>query len=480
MEQLYSLIKYQVARFLQKICLFRLLILGLTVAIFLLSACSQYRVNTPIEKYDPNTGYRGKIMGWPGNSEHLLLYLTFSGGGTRAAALSYGVLEAMKKTEVAIDGEKHNLLDEIDAISAVSGGSFTAGYYGLFRDRIFEDFESKFLKKNIQGALFRRMVFNPVNWVRLISPTFDRSDFASEYYDKHVFEGGTFGDIAARKGPMILINATDMISGIRVAFTQDVFDVFCSDLQSFPVARAAAASSAVPILLTPVTLRNYAGRCGFEIPDELEAALKERDISKRQYHHANNIMPYLDADNKPYIHLVDGGVADNLGIRAVLDRVLRSGDLWSSLKSVGLEHTHKVVFIVVNAETEVSSKWSLFGKPPPFSAMLNSYSSIAITRYNFETVMLLRERFNRWTKEVQENRCGDKPVSTKSGACGDIQFYLIEVKFDALKDEAERTYFKQLPTSFKLPAEDVDKIREVAGRLLNESQEFQRLLWDLK
>ena len=324
------------------------------------------------------------------------------------------------------------------------------------------------------------MFFNPVNWARLFSPTFDRSDFASEYYDKYVFEGGTFGDIEARKGPMILINATDMISGIRVAFTQDVFDVFCSDVQGFPVARAVAASSAVPILLTPVTLRNYAGSCGFEMPVELEVTLKERDISKRQYHHANNIKPYLDVDKKPYIHLVDGGVADNLGIRAALDRVLRSGDLWSTLKNVGLENTHKVVFIVVNAEKEVSSQWSLFGKPPPFSAMLNSYSSIAITRYNFETVMLLRESFNSWTKEVQQNRCGDMPVSTEPGACGDIQFYLIEIKFDVLKDEAERTYFKQLPTSFKLASEEVDKIREVAGRLLNESKQFQKLLQDMK
>jgi NTE family protein len=479
MAQIYFLIKYRVASFTRKACFFPLFFLGMAVAVLLSSGCSQYRVNTPIERYDPDTGYRGKFMGRPGNSEDLLLYLTFSGGGTRAAAFSYGVLEALKKAEITIDGEKRNLLDEIDAISAVSGGSFTAGYYGLFRDRIFEDFESKFLKKNIQGAIFKRMFFNPVNWGRLLSPTFDRSDFASEYYDKYVFEGGTFGDIAARKGPMILINATDMISGIRVAFTQDVFDVICSDVQSLPVARAAAASSAVPILLTPVTLRNYAGSCGFEIPVEFEGALKERNISKRQFHHANKITPYLDVDKKPYIHLVDGGVADNLGIRAAIDRVLRFGDIWSTLKSAGLENTHKIVFIIVNAEKEVSNRWSFLGKPPPFSAMLNSYSSIAITRYNFETVMLLQESFNRWTNEVQENRCGNMPVSTEPGACGDIKFYLIEVKFDALKDEVERTYFKQLPTSFKLASEDVDKIRKVAGRLLNESKEFQRLLKEL-
>jgi NTE family protein len=64
-----------------------------------------------------------------------------------------------------------------------------------------------------------------------------------------------------RKGPMIDINATDMVHGTRVAFTQEGFDAICSDLSPFSVARACAASSAVPIVLTPITLRNYAGTC---------------------------------------------------------------------------------------------------------------------------------------------------------------------------------------------------------------------------
>ncbi len=381
---------------------------------------------------------------------------------------------------MTINGQTRRLLDEVDAISAVSGGSFTAGYYGLFGDRIFDTFESTFLKKNIQGALTRRILLNPFNWVRLFSPTFDRSDLAVEYYDKYVFEKGTFGDIAARKGPMILINATDMVSGIRVAFNQDVFDVLCSDVTDFPVARAAAASSAVPILLTPITLRNYAGSCGFKIPAHLEKILQERDITKRQFHRLNNIAPYLDSEKKRYIHLVDGGVSDNLGLRAALDRVLSFGGLWATLKQLGLEKTHKIVFIVVNAETEVKGKWSLFDKPPAFAAMLSSYSSIAITRYNYETVMLLRENFRRWTEEVQKNRCAGGPVLTEPGACGDIKFYLIEVKFDALRDESERSYFKNLATSFVLPAEDVDKLRDVAGRILTQSKEYQQFLRDLQ
>ena len=444
------------------------------------SGCAHYPLNQSLDQFDPGTGYRGKYMGIHDNSEELLLYLSFSGGGTRAAAFSYGLLEELKNTEVSINGEQRKLLDEVDAISAVSGGSFTAGYYGLFGDRIFLDFEDAFLKKNIQGALTRRTFLNPVNWVRLNSPWFDRSDLAAEYYDKYIFEGGTFGDIAARKGPMIHMNATDMVTGIRMSFNQDSFDVLCSDVSSFPVARAAAASSAVPVALTPITLRNYAGSCSYNMPERLEKTLKEQEITRREFHHVNNLRPYLDADRKKYLHLVDGGVADNLGVRTLLDRVLLFGDFWNSLKFVGLENTNKVVIIVVNAETEVQKKWSILDKLPGIGAMLQSYSSIAITRYNFETVMLLRESFDRWKREVQENRCAGSPVSTEPGGCGDIEFYLIEVKFDALKDESERIYYKTLPTSFTLKPEVVDELRQVARRILNESAEYKRLLHDLK
>ena len=244
--------------------------------------------------------------------------------------------------------------------------------------------------------------------------------------------------------------------------------------------RAAAASSAVPGALTPITLRNRAGSCGHKLSEKLQKVLEERDISKRRFHFVKDSAEYLDSNKTRYIHLIDGGVADNLGLRAVLDRILARGDFWTTLKEVGLENIHKIVFIVVNAETEVTRKWYLLDKTPALFGMIGSFSSIAITRYNFETIMLLRESFNRWTEEVQKNRCGDKPISTEPGACGDIKFYLIEVKFDALKDEAERTYFKSLPTSFKLPAETVDELRDVAHRLLVESPEFQRFLNDIK
>ncbi|UCD35860.1 MAG: patatin-like phospholipase family protein [Nitrospiraceae bacterium] len=452
----------------------------LLFALLLITGCAHYPVNEPLDRYNPDSGYRGKFMKNPERSDSLMLLLTFSGGGTRAAAFSYGVLEELRDTEVTLDGRKRRFIHEVDAISGVSGGSFTAAYYGLFGDRIFDEFEDRFLRKNIQGALLVRTFFNPYNWIRLASPWYDRSDLAAEYYDTHVFDRKTFGDMAAAQGPLVVVNATDMVTGIRLGFIQDAFDVLCSDISSFPVARATAASSAVPILLTPISLRNYAGTCDFALPERLQKMLDEHYVTERSFHQVNNVRPYLDADKMRNIHLVDGGVADNLGLRAVLDRVLAFGSVWETLKFAGNENVHKIAFIVVNAETEVSRDIAIIDRIPGVGPMLKSYSSIAITRYNYETVMLLQESFVRWKKEIRENRCAGGPVVTDPGGCGDIEFYLVEVKFDALKDAHERLYFTTLPTSFKLSDQQVDELREAARRILSGSEEYQRLLHDLK
>jgi len=456
------------------------LCLLLLVTLIYAAGCAHYPTNKPLKEEGFRHGYKGNYMGIPGNSENLLLELTFSGGGTRAAALSYGVLEKLRETEVAIDGKKRRLLHEIDGISSVSGGSFTAGYYGLFGDRIFSDFEGKFLKKNIQGALAARILFNPTNWVRLFSPYFDRSDLATEYYDKYVFERGTFGDIYARNGPKILMNATDLTYGIRIGFTHEVFDAICSDLSSFPVARAAAASSAVPMLLSPISLRNYAGTCGFKISEKFEKVLEGQTVSERQFYLANNLVLLLDSQKNPYIHLVDGGVADNLGLRALLDRVIARGSVWEFIKGTPLENINKIVFIIVNAETAPDTRWSKSEKIPPFSAMVSAYSTIAIERYNEETIALLKENVKLWADEIKTQRCKGGAVSTTPGSCGDIQFYVVEVKFNLLEDGKERMYFKRLPTSFKLKPEQVDRLREAAHQIMNDSPEFQRLLNDLR
>ncbi len=461
-----------------------ILIFVLFLTSVIVGGCAHYPANPFLKEVSPDGGYRLKNLARAERSDQMLLLLAFSGGGTRAASLAYGVLEELAQTKIFLDGREPFLLDEVDVISSVSGGSFTAAYYGLFGRRIFEDFESRFLKKNIQKELFLETL-DLDHWFQLPSAKYGRSDLAAEYYDKNIFEGGTFGDIAARGGPLILVNATDLALGDYFTFTQEIFDIFCSDLSRTPVARAVAASSAVPVILSPITLYNYAGSCNYEPPEWMKKALEEPSLSRRRNQQALHLSSYMDAEKRPYIHLIDGGISDNLGLRAAIDWMNPQGNLWRSFQYFGREKTRQVVFILVNAEKELDSHSDLVERTLSSAQVMKLVTSIPITRYNFETVELLKENFKRWTEEIRLQRC---QVSKKDSEtlqrgeqdCEDIQFYLIEVDFDALLDQFERAYLTRLPTSFNLPPEAVDRLRAAARRILTQSSEFQRLLNDLK
>src|SRR5438445_2970054 len=231
-----------------------------------LGGCATRPVNPPITKVDLDVGYTFQARLKHFKSQENIVVLAFSGGGTRAAAFSYGVLEFLRRTEVvAPNGAKVRLIDSVDVITGVSGGSFTALAYGLYGDKLFADYEQRFLKRDVQGELVAR-AFNPGNWGNLSSTRCGRSELAAQLYDEILFNNATFGDLDRGDGPFILASATDISTGTRVTFQQNLFNVFCSDLDAVRLSRAAAASSAVPVVLSPVTINNYGGTCNYTVP----------------------------------------------------------------------------------------------------------------------------------------------------------------------------------------------------------------------
>jgi NTE family protein len=83
-----------------------------------------------------------------------------------------------------------------------------------------------------------RKVLSPWNWFKSGSSLYGRNEIAAEYCDDILFEGGTFGDIAATGGPLIMINTTDAGFGIQYYFGPELLNAICSDLSEFGVARA--------------------------------------------------------------------------------------------------------------------------------------------------------------------------------------------------------------------------------------------------
>ncbi len=440
------------------------------LCILFTAACTaQYPLNPGVEKVDREEPYRVKLMARERSSDTLLI-LAFSGGGTRAAALSYGILEALDLVEVPAppvkQGKRHTLLDEVDLISGVSGGSFAASYFGLHGREIFNDFRTEFLYGDFQGAMLWGLA-NPVNWVRLWSPRFGRSDMAQEYYDVKLFKGATLGDIAKKPGPVVVVLATEAAEGISFAFTPSQFALICSDFDRFPVSRAVAASAAFPGALSPVVLKNYTGQCDIRTPQWIEKALSNPDISSRTYHNALRMKTYLNPKAKPYIYLIDGGVSDNLGIRGILESLIARGGIHESLRALGLEKTRRVAIVIVDAKTQEKANWQFLDEVPGIGTILGASSTIMINKYNFETIEFLQHVARDWTHDDEIH--GQMP----------IDFYITHVAFDALPDVQERDYFNSIPTSLYLEPEQVDHLREVAAKLLYMDKNFQRFVKDL-
>ena len=264
----------------------------------------------------------------------------------RASALAYGALRELARQHIRWEGKQERLLDELSIVTALSGGGFTAAYYALHGDRIFHDFEYRFLRKDWERELKSRVLLSPHNWFLLMSPYFGRAHILSELLDEALFEGQTFGDLLKRNTrPMVFIHGSDMATLSRFEFNQRQFDLICSDLSQLRISQATAASSALPLLLSPISLKNYAGQCGFQAPPWLH----EDSESAWGRQRAHELRSYLDAAGRPYVHLLDGGLADNVGIRGMLETFAVVGDVEKTLGVLGVKKVRKLVFLVVNA-----------------------------------------------------------------------------------------------------------------------------------
>jgi NTE family protein len=448
--------------------------LPIFVSLLAVAGCATRPINPALSQVDPGKGYRYQTHQQQEKTKENLVVLAFSGGGTRAAAFSYGVLEVLRRTEIVGQRRKGRLLDEVDVITGVSGGSFTALAYGLYGEKLFADYEQRFLKRNVQGELIARFL-NPARWGALSSTAWGRSELAAQYYDEVLFDGATFADLDSAGGPFVIATATDISTGTRFAFHQGVFDVLCSDLSAVSLSRAAAASSAVPFVLSPVTINNYGGTCNFVPPEWFRLLIdpaKTLRPAGRAIKHLKEIESYQDAAHRPFIHLVDGGLADNLGMRGVLE-VLDYLEALRSLRAKSpFDDVKRIIVFVVNSLSSPKTRWDESERSSGNLEILVKATGVPIDHYSYEAVELLKDIAARWDT-LRQIRDSAAFASNKDPALANvvnvpnIAIYAIDVSFSELHDKAEFDYLNDLPTSFSLPPEAVDRLRAAAGKIVH-------------
>jgi NTE family protein len=438
-------------------------ITGIFLIFAVLAGCANYGDPRNLEITDVRATDRYALSDWEEgqSASDLSLFLTFSGGGTRAAALSYGVLQELRDTDIEIGGRTTRMLDEVDHISSVSGGSFTSAYYGLYGDGLFENFEREFLRFNLEKHLYRKAI-NPA----LLFSEKGRTESAIEYYQEVLFHDATFADMIQPDRPMIIINASDLGYGIRFSFIQEYFDLLCSDLTSFPVAQAVAASSAVPVLFNPVVLENYDTCSDMQLTGtsrvrERIEAVDEGNIPVM----LAQLDSYSEKEKRRYIHFVDGGVTDNLGLRAIFDIIMVAGGIDEFVKKQNKPVSRHIVVVMVDADTGPNTNMNQSTRQPSTASVISAVSGLQLARYDAESIRLVKHKMAQW--------------AARSTPEIPLKAHFISVSFQDIRQADTLEFINKIPTSFNLSDEQVDTLIEAGRRLLRDNPAFQKLLSDL-
>lgn len=411
---------------------------------------------------------RGMWPERPEQDDRALVLVAISGGGTRAAAVGWQALEAMRDVpyrfkNAAGETVTSNLANEVDLIAGISGGSFTATAWCLGQEEMLR-FRKKFIERDIQAELMRSF-FNVKGLRALFSDRYSRINWAAELYDQEVFDGKTFAALPAR--PLLRLHATNLALGQRFTFTPETFAALSSDLKSYRLGYACAASSAFPILLNPMTLRNYPPPLDFT--NDLTYQADKRNVREDLHKDLQiRIRDYYNDKRNAYLHLADGGLVDNQGLQSILEQFETNG-LINRRINFTAPSLQRLIIVNINAGVAPPSASGRSAAPPGVFSVVESTM--------VSSMDVLSER--RWMdikSQCHDLMAAKIDVGAQSASYKDLEEpYRIEISFRNIKDPDDFRKAMNLPTSFKLTPDELSHIDRIVPVLLKEDPEFQRL-----
>ncbi|MGH1356154.1 MAG: patatin-like phospholipase family protein [Thalassovita sp.] len=394
--------------------------------------------------------------------------LAFSGGGMRASAFSYGLLEELR-AQTASPKNPDGILSEVRLVTGVSGGSVTAAYFGLNGPKALNGYRENYLITNAERYM-ANSPFNPLTIVRGLSGGANGRKTFGRYLDEKLFHGATFGDLRARSQITTWINAADMANQTTFLFSPETFDALCSDLSSFPISDAVAASAAFPLVFSPIVLEAHQDKCDYQEPDWLTAARHNPEASSAMRAHAAALESYGNPEKVKYVKLLDGGITDNFGTTGLAIERARSRNAHAPLTVEQAVRLKRFLFLVADAGTEKTYRWSnkLRGPGGPSLAMGIAGASMgSASRTGYDAMRLQLEK---WESDLVEFRCTLSlgqvrryRGSVSGWNCRDLKFFVGLVSFDTL-DEEQQVELNEIPTRLRLKTEQVDMAIQ-AGRM---------------
>ncbi|WP_378943347.1 patatin-like phospholipase family protein [Mesorhizobium sp. ANAO-SY3R2] len=394
--------------------------------------------------------------------------LAFSGGGTRTAAFSYGVLRELDEIVIDTQPERRTLLDDIRMISGASGGAVTATYFGYKGKDGYHDLRERFLVKDAEAYLRKR--FSPINLARAYNGGVnDRRGFP-RWLDENLFDGATFASLDRSDAPVVWINASDIFNRTPFLFTYDTFAALCSDLDKVRLSDAVAASAAVPVAFSPLVVSAAEPNCNYTRPKWLANALEAPEASMRLRSYARALEGYQKTDDLDYVKLLDGGLTDNIGVTGFTIERLSAQTPYGPLSPAGAVKLRKFIFVVADAGQSTTPDWGETVGGPKVATLLNAVTGTTISALVRNEFDALKLAMDNWKGELVRYRCGLSlgEVRKLRGSlagwnCRDVELVIELVSFHDV-DANMRARLNYVPTRLKLPVAEVDLTIE-AGRL---------------
>ncbi len=405
------------------------------------------------------------------NVEGDVVALAFSGGGARAAAFSFGVLQGLREMKHAGAGGTNDggnndggsLLDRVALVSAVSGGAITAAYFGAHGAEGLDGFRARYLDKDWAGELHTSLA-SPANWARAYDGALNERDRLGDWLDAEVFDGGSAGELWRAGRPRILINATDLYSGAPFAFDTATFEALCSDLTHVRIADAVAASMAVPVVFRPVVVASYASACTAPLPEWVARTLHDRQAPELMRASARAFDSYRDGTRVRYLHLADGGLIDNFGLSSLILLRGTAATPIAPLSARDAVRVRRLMFLVVNAEQSKAEGWALTPEGPSGAETLSAAMDDAINGNKRRAYDAFRETIAAWERDVRAFRCAlPKAEAARLAAglkrwnCRDVAFRVDMISFADLPP-AQGAPLAAAATRVSLPAPLIDAL----------------------
>ncbi len=422
-----------------------------------LGGCSSLTVpmNEPLRSSAGNAEYRLLEENRRSGAESALVLVALSGGGKRSASFGFGVLRGMRDIRVRPEGRESTLLSEIDLLAGVSGGSFPAAHFGLYGETSFATFPDEFLYRDVEAFIWGTFLL-PWNWDWLFNPLVGTNDRMTQIYDRLMFHGATYGDLFRRGRPQISINATDISFGRPFGFLPLTFDAICSELGGVQIARAVAASNGFPVLFGPITLRNYRDpHC--PLPSPIPPGAVERAQNDLRARAAlDTLERYSDDEKVRWIHLMDGGISDNLALRVLINDTLilqtQADRLVAELMPV-----RRILVISVNAASAPNPNWPRQRIVTGIGQIVSAATGAQISAYNLETLVAMESTVDGFVENLRKARCRQGPL-VQGQPCDDVAGRVVSINLADYPDPEARARLLAIRTGLTLPRDQVDAL----------------------